>query len=144
MTEIPKTLEAQRQRYAIDPVAFVLALICAPLLVAVLGFWALIPVFAVPFGGPAYLALGTPVLLAYLHYRRGSGSEIALLALATVFAALIATFGYGFATDQLRALQDTVAYFVFGLFFGPLWGLTFGGLYNRWRSEISRRPLPQL
>ena len=54
-------------RYLIDPVAFFIALFGAPLLVALLGFWAFfIPIFALVFGGPIYLLLATPALLIHL------------------------------------------------------------------------------
>lgn len=130
-------------RYAIDPIAFAFALILAPVLVAILGFWALlIPVFALVLGGPVYLIVGTPVLLIYLHYRPGCAAGAALLALATML------FGMGgiALSDSLLApvvdIDGLMALAAFGVFFGPLWAATFGGLYNSWRSDASRRPLP--
>jgi len=77
-------------RYAIDPVAFFLALICAPLLVALMFCWMIgIPVFALFFGGVPYLIFGTPVLLIYLHYRQGSPEGAAACAALTVIAGCV-------------------------------------------------------
>lgn len=130
-------------RYALDPVAFAFALICAPLLVALLGFWVLgIPVFALFFGVPPYLVFGTPILLFYLRLRRGTPLGAAKLAFGTVAAGLVAIVsGLALQGDTF----DVDAMMFFGgcaLVFGPLWGMTFGYLYNRWRNDLSRHPVP--
>ena len=137
-------------RYAVDAVAFFKALIGAPLIVAALGFWALgIPVFAVVFGGPAYLAFGTPILLIYLYIRSGTPGDIALLAffvmaallLARLVLSAVAPLGNSAIT---RDIDTAFNLGLWGLLFAPLWGFAFGKLYNRWRSPASRRPLPPL
>ncbi|WP_299295267.1 hypothetical protein [uncultured Tateyamaria sp.] len=145
MTETLKVAEriAQGPRYAIDPVAFAGALIGAPVLVAVLGFWVFgIPVFALIFGGPAYLVFGTPILLIYLHRHPGTPNGAGQLAL------LAAIIGCGIAapvmliTGDVDTLPALAIASVFVAGFALIWGATFGMLYNRWRSDLSRQPLP--
>lgn len=46
-----------------DPTAFALALIGGPLVFTLILSPTIIPIFALIFGGPVYLAVGTPVLL---------------------------------------------------------------------------------
>lgn len=147
MTEMIKKTEASGppKRYALDPVAFFKALILTPFIVAAAGFWALfIPVFAVVFGGPIYLVFGTPILMIYLHYRVGSAYEIAMLAFATTaVGALIlmvteSVFAWGLAISGVNV------FVLIALAMAPIWGVTFGYFYNRWRSTVSRQPLPPL
>lgn len=130
-------------RYAIDPIAFAFALILAPVLVTILGFWALfIPVFALVLGGPVYLIVGTPVLLIYLHHRPGSAAGAAVLALAAVVIGMGGIALWDSVLMPVPNIDGLMAFAAFGLIFGPLWGLAFGSLYNRWRSDASRQPLP--
>ncbi len=132
-------------RYAVDPVAFAFALLAAPLLVAVLGFWVIgIPVFALYFGGPAYLVMGTPILLIYLRLRQGSALEVAKLALATVVVGLAALLATLSVLNLGSEVQIVVILGGFAVIIGPLWGYTFGRLYNHWRNDLSRRPIPNL
>jgi len=150
MTEIMKKIGMPNiaqapasNRYIIDPVAFFLALICAPLMVALLGFWVIgIPVFALYFGGPAYLALGTPILLIYLRRAVGTPKGAAALAFCTVAVGLAALLIALSATSARSNIEIVAILGGFGLVIGPLWGLTFGYLYDRWRTPLSRRPLP--
>ena len=142
MTE---TIKITGPRYALDPVAFAKALILAPLIVAAFGFWVfLIPVFAVVFGGPLYLIVGTPVLMIYLHYAQGDPRGTSILAFATVVVGAGLLVLADQVLDLLRHPDGLVFWIGFALVFAPLWGLTFGKLYNRWRSDLSRRPLPPL
>ena len=145
MTEISKNTDLPGARYAIDPVAFAKALILAPLIIAAIGFWALmIPVFAVLFGGPLYLIIGTPVLMVYLHYAKGSPSGAALLGFLSVVVCALPIVLYLSVAGPFRYWDGIFFWVIFALLFGPLWGGTFGYLYNRWRSDLSRRPLPPL
>ncbi|WP_415921379.1 hypothetical protein [Tateyamaria sp. SN6-1] len=132
-------------RYALDPVAFAKALILAPLLVAGAGFWIiLIPVFAAVFGGPIYLIVGTPVLMVYLHYAEGSAAGAAALAFVTTAVGALGLLAVTSLHD-LRPYNDgLIIWILFALAFAPIWGATFGYLYNRWRSPMSRQPLPPL
>lgn len=154
MTEIMEYLEIPKDpkvshptgaRYAIDPVAFFLALIAAPLWVALLFCWVvLIPVFAVLFGGLFYLVLGTPVLLVYLHYRHGTSQGAGALAVLTVVLG-----GLVFLLVQTLAgtpipIETVLTLAGFSLLHAFGWGITFGHFYNRWRSDLSRQPLPPI
>ncbi|MEO0938984.1 MAG: hypothetical protein AAFY38_12595 [Pseudomonadota bacterium] len=128
-------------RYVIDPVAFFVALIGAPLLITALTFWMLlIPVAALVMGGPLYLILGTPLLLWFLRRNVGKGEDIALLALGSVIAACAALFGLGVLMDEADYKAIALIYGGFGILFGPAWAATFAFLYNRLRNDLSRRP----
>ena len=129
---LPQLLPKPRPRpFLIDPVAFVVALVGAPILVALLGFWAVfIPVFALFFGGPVYLVLGTPVLLWYLPRSGVNPWAIGVLAFATCIAAL----GFASLIASLPGNREIFEllgmYLVFGPIMAPIWGLTFGWLYQ--------------
>lgn len=109
---------------------FFISLVAAPLIVTLLTFWAIIPIFALVLGGPVYLALGTPSLLWLLSRRRVTAGKIAGLALLVNVAAttLVALLASAAGKDELRTLA--YVFLVFGFIFAPLWGLTFGWLYN--------------
>ncbi|MEL6620178.1 MAG: hypothetical protein AAFP16_14980 [Pseudomonadota bacterium] len=145
MTEITGNIGySAKPRYAVDIVAFAAALIVAPFWVALLGFWALlIPVFAIPIGGVAYLILGTPILLIYLHFRQGTPEGAAGLALVAVAAGLVVLLGLDQAYSRFPNPAGILGIGGFSFVMGGLWGLTFGHLYNRWRSDLSRQPIPQ-
>ncbi len=133
------------ERYALDPVAFAKALILAPLTVAAFGFWVfLIPVFAVVFGGPVYLVLGTPILMIYLHFSKGSAKGAGVLAFVTVVVASAFLMLAHLMLDLFRHPDGLLIWIGCALVIAPIWGMTFGKLYNRWRSPMSRRPLPPL
>ncbi|MBM1814210.1 hypothetical protein [Pseudosulfitobacter pseudonitzschiae] len=128
-------------RYLIDPVAFFIALFGAPLLVALLGFWAFfIPIFALVFGGPIYLLLATPALLIHLRFRKGDTNGIITLAFAVVIGSAIAGCAYGLLVPNSDLAAIALFYGFFGLILGPLWGWAFGWIYNRLRSDFSRVP----
>ncbi|WP_299368785.1 hypothetical protein [uncultured Tateyamaria sp.] len=147
MTEILKISEriGKGPRYAIDPVAFVAALFGAPVLVALLGFWVLgLPVFALILGGPVYVILGTPLLLIHLHRHPGTANGTGQLALMTAIIGCALVASFLFAAGELDGLPVLAIASVFVAGFALIWGKTFGMLYNRWRSDLSRRPLPPL
>ncbi len=116
----------------IDIAAFIMALIAAPLLVTALTFWiAFIPVYALVFGGPVYLLVGTPVLLLLARKTRltaatcaeaGCWAMVALTAIGVVIAPFA---GYG---------MDDVGFIlmvgVISSVFATVWAGTFGMLYN--------------
>ena len=122
--------------HVIDPVAFVLALLGAPLLVTVATFWAVIPIFALIYGAPAYLICGTPALLWYLRRYEAKPTPLGLLALAVNTATLPVLLW----TDILPGKQDaasTLAMFGgFGGVFAFLWGFVFGWLYRQFRRGL--------
>ncbi len=102
--------------------AFILALVLAPIVVGILGIWAVIPVFAVMFGAPTYIIFGTPAFLfAIVKCNAGPLG----LALAGFLANLAAYPGV------LLLYGPDAAEFItsFGYVFAPLWGLMFGFLY---------------
>lgn len=115
------------QRHDIRWPAFCCALICAPLVVAFFGAWAVIPIAAVAIGTPTYLLFGAPVF--YVTVRR-VGDNPAMLMAAGLIAHLVsypAVLLY-FGPDG-RGLDSVELIFRMGLFFAPLWGLVFGLLY---------------
>lgn len=122
------------KRYLIDPFAFTMALIIAPPLVAVLGFWALlIPVFAIPMGGPLYLAAGIPALLWLMPKTGPNPIKIAMAAFVVNLAASALLLLPD--PDRFEALTGfsqeniPVFYLGFGSLMAPIWGATFAKLY---------------
>jgi len=140
-------------RYAIDPIAFFLALIGAPLIVALVGFWILlIPVFAIGFGAIPYLTIGAPMLIWGLH-RFGPNTTIlgSLGALVVViFLGVLSELRVN-NTDlhpQIKILPDLA---LFCTVFAALWSGVFSILYRWFESDtfgtinknfrlINRRP----
>ena len=124
---------------SVDPVAFVVALIGAPILVGLIGFWAVVPIFAIGFGAPTYLTFGTLFLFLALHSGTDTLDRLALWAsianLASAPAIWVAIrIGWGeSADDAWFATQFTVGW---GLIFAPLWGLVFGWLYRVFRRDF--------
>lgn len=115
-----------------DPVAFVAALVSAPVLVALLGFWALfIPIGAAIFGGPIYLVFGTPVLL-WMVTR--FPPEAGIFACAGLLVQSALTIGLAIAARLLPLSQaaDLLPAALFGMVFAPIWGAVFIKLYRRW------------
>lgn len=140
---VTKPPPVPRVRYIIDPVAFFVALIGAPLVVAAAGFWAaFVPVIAVAFGGPVYLIVGLPVLLFWLSRRPADSGEIAGLALASLAAGLAITALIGLALGS-KDVTGVLAFFGgFGVVFAPLWGACFGWLYNLMCRDFYLHPIP--
>ncbi len=132
-------------RYPIDPVAFFLAMVAGPLLIALLGFpLLLIPVFALVIGGPLYLAIGIPVLLVTLSRNRASARLFGWTALLTFTVVLGAVAlvvalapAHAFASD----MSGAVILSLFGFVFAPLWGSTSGWLYTCWRRDFYSHPV---
>jgi len=120
------SLKQQRQprpvRYAIDPTAFVAAVIGAPLLVTAATFWALgIPVFALLFGGPVYVALSIPVLLWDIPRHEPTIGRLATLGFVSAmgFVALLCMV-WPFVDEHEWGFFVGL-YAVMGAIFGPLW-----------------------
>lgn len=128
-------------RYIIDPVAFFVALIFGPLVFTALTFWALfIPVFALGFGFPVYLIVGTPVLLWYLRHNDGDPSDLGFLAGKLI---LLGTFfaGGAAALAKEQELMFLIAFYAgFGLIFGSAWAYFFGKVYQRLRGDFFAKP----
>jgi hypothetical protein len=116
---------------ALDPVAFVAALILAPLLFTALTFWVvLIPVGALIVGGLPYLILGAPVLLVMLFYGPCEVDRMARAATITIavpFAPIL-------LANMVWGGEGVLAVFGTGLacmIFAAGWAATFARLYNR-------------
>ena len=124
-------------RPLLDPVAFVGALLLAPLMVAALFFWViLIPVAAVILGGLPYLIFGGPVFLWMVtRYPPDFGTfAIGGLAAHLLFVLCFALWGFadtGRDDDMLGFLA------LWGVPFSLGWGGTFGWLY----ASFYRSPL---
>lgn len=124
--------------YLIDPLAFVVALVGAPLAIGLVGApLLLIPVFAVVFGGLPYLILGTPTLL-WAFTRWGPRANIsAALGFAGVALPLLGMYLVTLAlTEPNYDLEGAIELGLFGLFFGPVWAGTCASFYHR----LERKP----
>ena len=114
--------------------AYILALLGAPLAVAALGFWALmIPVFAIWFGGVPYLLLAGPgFALALRHippnpvWFAAIGAALNLASPAW-FAAWLAWRGMAFDWAAIAPLWQ------FGFGMAAVWGAAFALLYRLFR-----------
>ncbi len=109
--------------------AFFSALILAPLLVTALSFYVVIPVFALLFGAPFYLAIGTPLLLWLLSRRPCSAGDCATAAIIANVVFCTLTMLYAALTKNEDILGFVAFYLLFGSIFAPLWAGTFGWLY---------------
>ena len=124
-------------RYAVDPVAFVAALILAPLVVTLFSFWTVIGLAALPIGAFPYLLIGTPLLLlaaGRVPPRFGTYATFG-------FCANLVPFGV-FALMTILDLgphemaPGMMFIFGFGMIFGTLWAGTFGSLYARFHRNF--------
>ncbi len=108
---------------------FLVCLVRAPLLVALLGFWMVnIPVFALVLGAPTYLLFGGPAF--YLTICQGASSPMmhmmaGVMAHIVSIPAMVLYFGI-----NERAMNGISVMVQFSFVFAPLWGLTFGFLYR--------------
>ncbi len=127
----------------LDPVAFALALVLAPLLVALVFFWALlIPVLAVIFGAVPYLVFGTPVLLWMVTRYPPKAGPFAMGGLLAQVLFVIGLQTWGVLVDSNA--PDLVLFFlIFGTAMAPLWFVAFALLYRRfWRPVLPPLPAP--
>ena len=137
---VPNAKPPQR---IIDPVAFFVALIGAPIVFALFTFWAyFIPVAAIVFGGPVYLVVGTPLLLWMLSKGDPNYGKVILWSLTGLLAALAALPLISLVIVKLHLAEAIYFFGGFGLFFAPAWAATFLALYRLLRREFyaSARP----
>jgi hypothetical protein len=128
-------------RYIIDPVAFFIALIGGPLLFTALSFWALlIPVFALVFGGPVYLVVGTPVLLWYLRNHDGNPSDLGFLGLKVMGLIALLIIMIAAITNDEELLIIGVYSIGFSMFFAAAWTYCFGRIYQHLRRDFFAKP----
>ncbi len=140
MTEISVNTK-NTEPHIIDPVAFFGALILGPLAVTAATFWILlIPVGALFLGGPAYLAIGTPVLMWHLSRHAPNPSEIAGLAMATVGIIAAGIILGALALGNSQAAHSALYIAVPALIFAPAWGGAFGSLYIWMRNDFYAEP----
>lgn len=128
----------------VDPVAFFTALIGGPVLFTLATFWAIIPVFALAFGGLPYLLFGTPILLIYLARKKASPGAIAGLAFLTVATGIALLWALAPLAADPEGLRAMAGMGLFGLAFGPIWGLCFAGLYSLLERKFYRTAAPNL
>lgn len=124
-------MSEQTEIPALDPVAFVAALILAPLLFTVLTFWVvLIPVGALIVGGLPYLILGAPILLAMLFFGPCTADRMTRAAIITIAI----PFAPSLLANLFLGGEGALAIFGLGLacmIFAAGWAATFASLYNR-------------
>ena len=127
-----------------DIVAFAGALIGGPVLATIVLCWLIIPLFALAFGGPVYLVIGTPVLLWMVGRYP---PEVWRFALAG-FAANLALCGLIVAADTVipaergtRGIGDTFGLAAWGVVFGPIWAGSFAACYRKFNRMT--RLVPQ-
>ncbi|MBE1295404.1 MAG: hypothetical protein GJ678_04065 [Rhodobacteraceae bacterium] len=62
--------EVVAKRHLVDPVAFFIAMIAGPGVIALLGWSTMFIRFATLMGGPVFLVVGIPVMLNYMRRHR--------------------------------------------------------------------------
>lgn len=130
-------------RYAIDPVAFFIALFGGPLVFTAATFWLLfIPVFALGFGAIPYLFLGTPILLFHLNRHPAQPGRLAGLALITLLALCIPLVALTLLSGEQDVLSVGTGYLLAGMVFGPCWAACFGWIYGKLARPTYARPIP--
>ncbi len=133
MTEVTVYFD-ESEREKVDWVAFVCALVLAPIAVAILGFWAFgVPVFALIFGPPTYLLFGAPAFAYAINRHKARARGLALAGFLANIASAPAVFLFG-------ALQGDALFMVgfilgYGCLMAPLWGFAFGVLYRQLRID---------
>jgi hypothetical protein len=133
----PKTTASRK---LIDPTAFTLAMVGGPLLVAVLGApLLLIPSFAALFGGPIYLAVGTPVMLFYLGRNPITPDTWAWLAFVTHIALFLPIFLIAVLTNG--NFDGSSMFLWFGAIFAPLWGAVSGSIYDKFERDFYKQTI---
>ncbi len=144
MFTIPKLVSPapiRTPRHLIDPRAFALAMISAPVLIGILFAPAFgISLFALAFGGPVFLLLGTPVLIWDLQHNAPSVQSWSAQAfIGNLILFLGFTLFSGLTGD--RDLESLAAMTAFGLIFAPVWGGTAALLYRSLRRPFYAQPL---
>ena len=123
------------QIHLIDPTAFFVALIGAPLLVGLLGFPLLIPPFAVLFGGPIYLLAGGPVFCVALQKGLKGAGKFAFLGFALMLGVLFLASALTLVAPYFLLKEWLPVYAIFGLIFAPIWSAVFAALYKVFRNK---------
>ena len=111
----------------LDPIAFFAALILAPFIVTLMTFYLLVPIAALIFGLPIYLAFGTPVLLWMVGRKPPVFAVYAWAGLLADLGLVYLSFALATWSEAFEKL-GTIA--VMGLIFAPLWAGCFAWLYR--------------
>ncbi|MEX0283243.1 MAG: hypothetical protein AB3N23_01385 [Paracoccaceae bacterium] len=112
-------------------VAYLLALIGAPVVVAVLGFWALlIPIFAVFFGGIPYLVLAGPVFWLALQNIKPRALTFALIGSVLNLLTPVFFIFHSFVLNAPLGWESIQVLWAYGAVFSALWGAVFALLYR--------------
>ncbi|WP_291734242.1 hypothetical protein [Leisingera sp. F5] len=99
----------------------------------------LIPPFAALIGGPLYLVIGIPVMLAYMARNRPTPGKWALLAFKTQLLIFTPIFLLAFAAGG--NFDGTSVFLVFGSLFAPLWGAVSGKIYERLERDFYKQTI---
>ncbi|MEO0372555.1 MAG: hypothetical protein AAF231_13940 [Pseudomonadota bacterium] len=146
MTEITANIRKSKRRppgprYLIDPRAFILALVSAPLIIGFLFFWLLVPAVAVVMGGPFYLLTATPVMLWWLGRHQPNVLTAAILGFLSNLVVVGVIYLLHLA-EVGRGYHDVAnIYLVFGSIMAPIWAGFFALLYQSWRRDAFAQPI---
>ncbi|MEO0359138.1 MAG: hypothetical protein AAF386_12785, partial [Pseudomonadota bacterium] len=112
--------------------SFVAAFVCAPLLISLILCWTLIGAAALPFGAPAYVAIGLPLLLLFTGRIDLTFGRYAMLGLLGHFILCVPWAAVILAAPPHRSGGTELLgiYAVCGAIFAPLWSGTFAPLYR--------------
>ena len=138
MTAFAKNQLPNRTLWASQPIhmpAFFGALFLAPILVTALTFFLVVPMFALIMGGLPYLILGTPILLWRLSQVPCTPSDCAVAAVSANTAASVLALLYCLSVQDDNLAGVVTLYMLFGTIFAPVWGATFGYLYNSFTKQ---------
>lgn len=117
-----------------DIVAFVCALISAPIVVTLVTGVTIIPIFALVFGAPLYLIVGTPTLLWMVGRYPPQFFPFALAGITSIIVLLGGTAVLHLICPDLGAVEYQ-PYLMMGAVFAPLWAGTFAPLYRAWNRQ---------
>lgn len=124
-------------RFLVDPVAFFVALVLAPLIVGIiLSPIYLVSIIAIGFGGLQYLLIGGPILFLTLTYAEPHAGRLALLAFIVNLAV---SWPVAFLFPDPETIVALFAFF--GSIFAPLWAAAFAKLYRNFRRELYSQPV---
>jgi len=106
-------------------------------------FWVFfVPVFALVLGGPAYLVIGTPLLLWHLRHYHGNPDDLAWLAFKAVAIGAVGVITVAALTENDDLIGGSIVFSGFAAFFGPVWAYSFGRVYARLRRNFFAKPRP--
>ncbi|MEO0829008.1 MAG: hypothetical protein AAFY03_00935 [Pseudomonadota bacterium] len=128
----PGALPATARRTRVQPILFVASFIAAPLITAAVGYFLVLPIFALFLGGPLWLLIGAPALIWAIRSGMTRRRDFAVLAFAGNLATplLVAPFMLWTGEPGDSAFYMAMLIFAFGCAFAPLWAAVFVELYQ--------------